>query len=122
MADKVVSECKGREARVVDLNHKLTETPPPHPFNLGDLQHEAYSVFGFSPRKTLNIAEGLYLDSYISYPRTDSQQIPPSIQIKKILSKLSHQKKYRAIAESLLRGLTLVLLEALRGQDTNQKF
>lgn len=61
---------------------------PPHPFDLTTLQREAYRLYKMSPSETLKIAQQLYLDSIISYPRTSSQQIPDSIQPKKILKLL----------------------------------
>jgi len=62
---------------------------PPHPFDLTTLQREAYRWHKINPSKTLSIAQRLYLDSLISYPRTSSQKIPDSIQPKKILKTLS---------------------------------
>ncbi len=62
---------------------------PPVPFDLTTLQREAYSNFGISPAQTLSIAQKLYLDGLISYPRTSSQKIPDSIEPKKILKILS---------------------------------
>ncbi len=62
---------------------------PPTPFDLTTLQREAYAHHSISPAQTLSIAQKLYLDGLISYPRTSSQKIPPSIEPKKILKILS---------------------------------
>ncbi|MEK6825933.1 MAG: DNA topoisomerase [Nanoarchaeota archaeon] len=64
------------------------KTLPPVPFDLTTLQREAYRLFKFSPSETLQIAQRLYLDGLISYPRTSSQKIPKEIQPKKILKAL----------------------------------
>ncbi len=61
---------------------------PPVPFDLTTLQREAYAHLRFTPSKTLQVAQSLYLDGIISYPRTSSQKIPKEIQPKKILDKL----------------------------------
>jgi len=66
--------------------------PPNPPFNLTGLQMEAYRLHGFTPARTLQIAQSLYLAGLISYPRTSSQKLPDSINYKEILEKLS--KKY----------------------------
>ncbi len=58
---------------------------PPVPFDLTTLQRESYAHHGISPSQTLSIAQKLYLDGLISYPRTSSQKIPDSIEPKKIL-------------------------------------
>ncbi|MBU0977690.1 MAG: topoisomerase DNA-binding C4 zinc finger domain-containing protein, partial [Nanoarchaeota archaeon] len=57
-------------------------------FDLTTLQREAYRVHRIGPSKTLQIAQKLYLDGLISYPRTSSQKIPESIKPKKILKAL----------------------------------
>ena len=62
---------------------------PPPPFDLTTLQREAYAKHKIQPSQTLKIAQSLYLDGLISYPRTSSQKIPESIEPKKILEKLS---------------------------------
>ena len=61
---------------------------PPHPFDLTSLQREAYTWHKISPSSVLKIAQGLYLDGLISYPRTSSQKIPKEIDPKKILKAL----------------------------------
>lgn len=61
---------------------------PPVPFDLTTLQREAYRLYKFNPSQTLKIAQQLYLDGIISYPRTSSQKIPLEIEPKKILKKL----------------------------------
>jgi len=74
-----------------DVSTKKTEQiiPPPSPFDLTSLQTEAYSFFSITPSKTLQIAQQLYLNGLISYPRTSSQKIPDSINPKNILKRLS---------------------------------
>jgi DNA topoisomerase I len=79
----IVHACKNQSAKVIEANKA------PTPFNLGDLQKEAYSFFKFSPIYTLTIAEKLYLSALIFYPRTSSQKLPPSVDYKKTISDLS---------------------------------
>ncbi|HEA46300.1 MAG TPA: DNA topoisomerase I [Candidatus Pacearchaeota archaeon] len=66
--------------------------PPNPPFNLTTLQTEAYRIHNINPGRTLSAAQSLYLAGLISYPRTSSQKLPPSINYKEILKKL--EKKY----------------------------
>ena len=66
--------------------------PPNPPFNLTNLQTEAYKFHGITPSNTLRAAQSLYLSGLISYPRTSSQKLPPEIGYDKILKELS--KKY----------------------------
>ena len=71
------------------IEHQKATLKTPTPFNLGNLQKEAFRVFKFSPSYTLTIAERLYIEALISYPRTSSQKLPKSINYKKIISALS---------------------------------
>ncbi|VVB79420.1 Reverse gyrase [uncultured archaeon] len=60
----------------------------PTPFDLTTLQTESYRLFGLTPAQTLNVAQALYLDGVISYPRTSSQKYPAAIGFEKILKNL----------------------------------
>ena len=82
---------------------------PPPPFNLSDLQYEAARILGFTPMKTQKIAEELYLEALISYPRTNSQKLPPTLNYREILDKLSRMEKYRQLVAQLLRETRGVL-------------
>ena len=93
-ADGILSECEGKDAIVSGVDLKKTKKTPPVPFDLGSLQSEAYAVFGFSPRKTQQIAQNLYTEGYTSYPRTSSQKLPKSIGYDKILKKLSYNSAF----------------------------
>lgn len=75
---------------------------PPPAFNLGDLQEEAARIYGFSPYKTQSIAEKLYLDALISYPRTNSQKLPPTINYRGIMEKLRRINGYGKLVYDLM--------------------
>ncbi len=81
---------KGKKAKA---ETKKTEQnlPPPFPFNLTNLQTEAYKFYGLTPSRTLQIAQSLYLAGLISYPRTSSQKLPASIGYEKILKQLAEE-------------------------------
>ncbi|MGD9130813.1 MAG: DNA topoisomerase I [Candidatus Bathyarchaeota archaeon] len=101
-ADAVVRACTGKTGEVTKVNIKTVHEKPPIPFDVGRLQREAYSLFGYTPRRTLSIAQRLYLDALISYPRTSSQKLPPIIGYRKILSSLKRQFGYKKLASKLL--------------------
>lgn len=86
---KILTTCrneKGTIKEIIRLDKKLN---PPTPFNISNLQKEAFRIFKMSPAATLSVAESLYLSALISYPRTSSQKLPSSIGYKKILERLS---------------------------------
>jgi len=101
-ADAVVHACAGKTAEVMKVDVRKIGQKPPIPFDVGTLQREAYSLFGYTPRRTLAIAQRLYLDALISYPRTSSQKLPPIIDYKKILNSLKQITAYKKLASKLL--------------------
>ncbi|MBI2652618.1 DNA topoisomerase I [Candidatus Woesearchaeota archaeon] len=103
-ADKVIEKTKNaKEAKIDKVERKQFNQMPPFPFDLTSLQVEAYRCFNISPKETLAIAQELYTSSFISYPRTSSQQLPESIGYKKILYDMAKQKNYSEFAEVLLQ-------------------
>jgi len=74
-------------AETIKTEEKIT---PPVPFDLTTLQTEAYKHHKISPSETLKIAQNLYIEGLISYPRTSSQKIPKEIEPKKILKALAN--------------------------------
>jgi DNA topoisomerase-1 len=89
---KKFENLKGKTA-TANTKKSQQSLPPNPPFNLTTLQTEAYKLYGITPSRTLQIAQGLYLAGLISYPRTSSQKLPPSIDYKSILNKLAKQFK-----------------------------
>jgi DNA topoisomerase I len=88
-ATSIVDNCTNQDGRITEVKNNKVILKAPSPFNLGDLQKEAYRVFKFTPSYTLQIAEKLYLNALISYPRTSSQKLPSSINYRRIISRLS---------------------------------
>jgi len=110
-ADAVLRACEGKTAEIKKIEMKKFRQMPPFPFDVGSLQAEAYRLFGYTPRGTLNIAERLYLEALISYPRTSSQKLPPVINYKAILTALSKDRNYKDLALGLLKKTELKPLE-----------
>src|SRR3989338_4052236 len=73
---------------LAETKNSEVKIQPPHPFDLTTLQREAYRFYKINPSETLSIAQKLYLDGIISYPRTSSQKIPQAIEPKKIIKAL----------------------------------
>ncbi len=101
-ADAILDACAGRDGQVERISKNQFLQSPPSPFDLGSLQAAAYSLFGYAPRRTSNIAQHLYLEALISYPRTSSQKLPPAINYQAILENLSEAEAYKKLATELL--------------------
>lgn len=79
-AQAVVDRCVGRPGKVEQIT-KPTRQIAPLLYDLTSLQREASNRFGFSARRTLQIAQALY-EKYkvLTYPRTDSRFLPEDYQ------------------------------------------
>ena len=115
-ADNAASLSDGKEGLIENIESRTAQVPSPFPFDLSSLQTEAYRYFGMTPRLSLAIAERLYLDALISYPRTSSQKLPVSIDYKRILQGLSKNPSY---AQSSAKLLNLQKLRPNEGKKTD---
>ncbi len=86
-AKEVKKKCKGKSGEVVNVKTRKYTNKPPTPFNLSSLQSEAHKQFGYSPARTQQLAQSLYNDALISYPRTGSKKLPESIGTRRLLRK-----------------------------------
>jgi DNA topoisomerase-1 len=101
-ADTTLDATRDKDGQIERIETKKYQQSPPVPFDLGALQGEAYRIFGYTPKRTLNIAQKLYLDASISYPRTSSQKLPATIGYEAILKNLSRLPEYRELVAELL--------------------
>lgn len=115
-AVSIYKACKkpGAKAIVKNIKKRKYKQKPPVPFNTTDMQSEAYAQFKYSPKQTLSIVESLYQAGAISYPRSSSQKLPPSINYKRILQALAKLKPYEALAKELLKKSRLIPNEGKR--------
>ena len=100
-AEETKKKC-GKIAIVSKVQKSKYKQLAPAPFDLTTLQTEAYRHLGISPNDTLETAQGLYTDAYISYPRTSSQQLPKEINYREILKNLTKIKEYSGGVKELL--------------------
>ncbi|MCD6371857.1 MAG: DNA topoisomerase I, partial [Candidatus Aenigmarchaeota archaeon] len=106
--DKIIKNCKNKNAIVKKITSRKRQQLPPYPFDLTSLQTEAYKFFGYSPKRTISIAQNLYTAGYISYPRTSSQKLPKQLGYKNILKALQKLKGYKELSAKLLSKTNLV--------------
>jgi len=110
-AEAIIDSCKGKDGETEKIEIKEFQQMPPLPFDLGSLQSEAYSLFRYTPMRTSSIAQRLYLDALISYPRTSSQKLPPAIGYQTILKQLGRTREYTKLTAELLAKPTLKPIE-----------
>jgi DNA topoisomerase-1 len=84
--DQVLSKVKdAKEGTVSDVKKGKRTEKPPTPFNTTEFIRAA-SRIGLSPANAMRIAENLYTNGFISYPRTDNTVYPASLDLKELVS------------------------------------
>lgn len=97
MAHKIAEFCRKKRAVIHSIEKERKQFQPPYFFNLSALQATANQLYKFSPQKTLDLAQALYLKGVISYPRSDSSFVTKeeAAMFPDILKKLNHLSQYR---------------------------
>ena len=76
---------------MTQVKRTTKKVPRPAPFSTTSFTSAATSL-GFSASAVMNIAEDLYMDGYISYPRTDNTVYPPSLELREVLQTLTQSE------------------------------
>ena len=87
-------------ATVTSVRRRTRTDSPPAPFNTTAYISAAGSL-GYSAQRAMSIAEGLYTDGYITYPRTDNTVYPDDLEPDSLLDAFVGSE-FGADAESLL--------------------
>ena len=113
-ADAAYANVAGaKEARVTAVERKSRTQRPPAPFNTTSLQAVA-AAEGISPARTMRLAESLYMDGLISYPRVDNTVYPSSLDLKDCVRTISKVPQYAPTCKALLSQSKLT---ATRGKQ-----
>ncbi len=96
-ANKILAVITNQPLRISNIEGKEQKILPPKLFDLTTLQVECNKNFGYSAAQTLKIAQKLYENKLITYPRVDSQYLSNDIyaQIPNIISNISGSQKYQ---------------------------
>jgi DNA topoisomerase-1 len=88
---------------VKEVSAKRSQRKPPTPFNTTAFTTEASNRLGITPKRAMQLAEDLYMDGFISYPRTDNTVYPASLPARELVASLVRIREFEAGA-SLLEG------------------
>ena len=88
---------------VKEVSSKRNTRRPPTPLNTTAFTTDVSSRLGITPAAAMRIAEDLYMDGFISYPRTDNTVYPKSLNTRELVSALVRIPDFSA-AEGLLKG------------------
>ena len=75
LAEKIKEECNANNWIINNIESKPTSSSPAPPFTTSTLQQDASRRFGFSPKRTMVVAQKLYEQGFITYMRTDSTSL-----------------------------------------------
>lgn len=89
---------------ITDIAKRSRKQQPPTPFNTTSLQAAA-AAEGISPARTMRIAESLYMQGLISYPRVDNTVYPRSLDLAGVVKGLSSNvPALRPVCTKVLAG------------------
>ncbi|HTK03884.1 MAG TPA: type I DNA topoisomerase [Alphaproteobacteria bacterium] len=71
-ADKILADLEKANYKVLDVKKRQVVKNPYPPFTTSTMTQTAARLFGWSSKKTMSIAQGLYEEGLITYHRTDS--------------------------------------------------
>ncbi len=109
-AAAIAARCHGQPGQEKETR-KPVSMPPPLLFDLTSLQKEASNRFGFSARRTLQIAQECYeKHKVLTYPRTDSKYLPGDylgIATRTVTAVRDAMPEFAAAAEGILSSQSI---------------
>jgi len=103
-ADAVKARCLGKVGTVEEVK-KPSKQAPPLLFDLTTLQREGGNKFGFSAKRTLQLAQACYdRHKLLTYPRTDSKYLPEDYidTVKGTMLTYSKAKPNSALSQTII--------------------
>lgn len=102
----------GSKATVDHIKESQRKIKPPIPFNTTGLIVAA-NAMGFTANRTINTAENLYMNGFISYPRTDNTVYPSSIDLAEVTAEIGKSSYFK---QDCARVLAQKKITASRGR------
>jgi len=96
----------GKKAELKEIEKGTKTDQPPTPFNTTGFISAANSI-GLSPANAMRIAESLYTNGYISYPRTDNTVYPDTLDLRAQIE-IFKEGPFKEYANALLEKPELV--------------
>ncbi len=77
--ESMLAAVQGQPFSITGINHRQEQVKPPQLYDLTELQREMNRRYNLSAASTLSIAQALYEQKTITYPRTDSRYLSQDI-------------------------------------------
>ncbi len=91
---------------VNEVSSRRNSRRPPAPYNTTAFTTDASSRLGITPSRAMQLAEDLYMDGFVSYPRTDNTVYPRSLNSRELVRSLVRIPEFQAAAPLLKGDLT----------------
>ncbi|KAI9278245.1 DNA topoisomerase [Phascolomyces articulosus] len=104
VAHLFLNSIESKNATVLSVETKKKSRQRPHALNTVELLKHCSSGLGISPSESMSIAERLYTQGYISYPRTETSRYPESFDLKSVLQEQSKQANWGQYCDELLQN------------------
>jgi len=98
-AEKILEKKKDKGI-VVKVDKKTRTIAKPLPFNTTSFLRSA-TALGFSAGEAMSIAEDLYMNGFISYPRTDNETYPASLDLMEVLNELGKVNEFNSLVKKI---------------------
>jgi DNA topoisomerase I len=81
---------------VKSVSARKSSRKPPAPLNTTGFTTDASSRLGITPAAAMRLAEDLYMDGFISYPRTDNTVYPASLPTRELVQQMVRIPEFEA--------------------------
>src|SRR5918996_954543 len=81
---------------VKEVSSRRSNRKPPTPLNTTAFTTDASSRLGITPAPAMRLAEDLYMDGFVSYPRTDNTVYPASLPVRELVSQMVRIPEFEA--------------------------
>nr|XP_014344773.1 PREDICTED: DNA topoisomerase 3-alpha isoform X2 [Latimeria chalumnae] len=89
-------------ATVIDVTSKPKSKWRPLPLDTVELEKLASRKLKIGAKETMKIAEKLYTQGYISYPRTETNMFPPDLNLSSLVQQQTGDQRWGAFAQGIL--------------------
>lgn len=106
MATTIIFErcLAARTATVTKMETKPTTKYKPKPLTTVDLQKAGTQFLRLTSKRTMEIAEKLYTQGWISYPRTETNQFDRTMDLRALVQKQTQSPNWGQFAQGLVDG------------------
>ena len=116
--NKIISEIKKHSMlKVNDLTIENKTLPRPNALNTVNMFKIASTELGISPNRTMHLAENLYMEGYITYPRTETTKYSLSFDFINNLNKFKNSEIFGNNVQELISEFDSNDILAYEGVD-----